>query len=166
MVDLEAPGATMLLIHDGELADVRELLDELGLSFKESRPRTTEDDDYRVAPIVIATPQYLSSRLHAGEVGSGIRIAIIEDHAKTLLAMLTRGGVDWFVRRPFHPAALRGLLLHCIYQGPEKRSARRVSIGAAVHFQTGWRKRGAFPWRTQSSSARSVSSMGVSESWM
>ncbi len=142
MVDLEAPGA-ILLVHGGELADVRELLDELGLGFAESSPRTTDLQDYRDASVVLATPQYLANRLQAGEPGRAIRIAIIEESARTLRAMLIRGGVDWLVRRPFHPAALRLLLLHCIYQGPEKRKFRRVSIGAAIHFQTGWRKRGA-----------------------
>jgi hypothetical protein len=143
MVDLEAAGTPMLLIHDGELADVRELLDELGLGFSEASPQTVQDADYRTAPIVIATPQFLSNRLNAGDVGDGLRVAIIDAQAKTLLAMLSRGGVEWVVRRPFHPSALRGLLLHLLYQGPEKRRGRRVSVGAAVHFQAGWRKRGA-----------------------
>lgn len=161
MVDLEAPGATMLLIHDGELADVRELLDELGLGFSESTPRAVSTDAYLNAPILISTPLYLSNRLNAGQVGSGIRIAIIEDQAKTLLAMLSRAGVEWFVRRPFHPAALRMLLLHCLYQGPEKRRARRVSVGAAVHFQVGWRKRGALLAEISDRDCRILSSKGV-----
>jgi hypothetical protein len=143
MADLEAHDASMLLIHDGELADVRELLEELGLGFVEAGTRTVSTDDTLEAAIVISTPQFLSSRINSGEIGTGIRIAIIDDHAKTLLAMLSRGGVEWLVRRPFHPSALRLLLLHCLYQGPEKRRARRVSVGAAVHYQTGWRKRGA-----------------------
>ena len=53
MVDLEAPGA-ILLVHGGELADVRELLDELGLGFAESSPRTTDLQDYRDASVVLA----------------------------------------------------------------------------------------------------------------
>lgn len=142
MVDLEAPGA-ILLIHDGELVDVRALLDEIGLGYAESSPRTTDLRDYLAASVVLAMPQYLASRLQRGEAGTAVRIAIIEEKARTLRALLARGGVEWLVRRPFHPTALRGLLLHCIYQGPEKRKAQRVSIGAAVHFQAGWRKRGA-----------------------
>ena len=161
LVDLEAPGTKMLLIHGGELADVRELLDELGLGFEEARPRALSTEDYLAAALVIATPQFLSNRLNAGEVGAGIRIAVIEDQAKTLLAMLSRGGVEWFVRRPFHPTALRLLLLHCLYQGPEKRKAQRVSVGAAVHYQAGWRKRGALLAEISERDCRILSSRRV-----
>lgn len=140
---MEAPAATTLLIHDGELADVRDLLDELGLGFAESAPADTRIEDYLDAQLVVSTPQYLSTRINEGEIGCGVRIAIIDDRARTLLGMLSRGGVEWLVRRPFHPAAFRLLLLHCLYQGPEKRQTRRVSVGAAVHFQAGWRRRGA-----------------------
>lgn len=156
MVDLESPGA-ILLIHDGELADVRELLDDLGLGFAESTPRTTDAEDYRSASVVISTPQYLASRIQSEESVRAIRIVILEDVARTLRAMLFRGGIEWLVRRPFHPAALRGLLLHCIYQGPEKRKAQRVSIGAAVHFQAGWRKRGALLAEISSKDCRILS---------
>jgi hypothetical protein len=142
MMDLDAPGA-VLLIHAGELVDVRALLDGLGLGFAEVTPAAALVEDYQRAAIVVSGPQYLLDRLDAGDDEGPVRIAILEGEARTLRAMLSRGGVEWMVRRPFHRAALRGLLLHCIYRGPEKRGARRVSVGAAVHFQTGWRKRGA-----------------------
>jgi hypothetical protein len=142
MVDLEEAGA-ILLLHDGELADVRELLDELGLGFRECAPRRAAREDYRMARVVLSSPPFLLERLRAGDPTSALRIAILEGKARTLRAMLMRGGVEWLVRRPFHPAALRLLLLHCLYQGPEKRRAARVSVGGAVQFQTGWRKRGA-----------------------
>ncbi len=142
MVDLEAPGA-ILLVHAGELADVRQLLDALELGFVESTPAATSVDAYGTAAIVVSGPQYLLDRLEAGEGDGPIRVAILEGEARTLRSMLSRGGIEWMVRRPFHPAALRLLLLHCIYRGPEKRSTRRVGVGAAIHFQTGWRKRGA-----------------------
>ncbi len=143
MVDLEAPDATILLIHDDELADVRETLDELGLGFKESTPLRTSSEDYLNAKIVISGPRFLLDPAQAGDPGGAVRIAIIESTSKTLRTMLSRSGIEWLVRRPFHPAALRLLLLHCIYQGPEKRSATRVSIGAAIRYQSGWSKRGA-----------------------
>ncbi len=143
MVDLEAPDATILLIHDDELADVREMLDELGLGFEESTPLRTSSEDYLNATIVISGPRFLLDPTQAGDPGGAVRIAIVESTSKTLRTMLSRSGIEWLVRRPFHPAALRLLLLHCIYQGPEKRSAARVSIGAAIRYQSGWSKRGA-----------------------
>jgi len=42
-----------------------------------------------------------------------------------------------------HPAALRLLILHALYRGPEKRRTTRVSMGAPVHFRSGLRRRPA-----------------------
>jgi hypothetical protein len=51
-----------------------------------------------------------------------------------------RAGVDLVVRRPVHPTALRLLLLHSLYRGPERR-VRRVAVGAPVRFRAGFRRR-------------------------
>jgi hypothetical protein len=47
------------------------------------------------------------------------------------------------VRRPVHPAALRALVVHSLYRGPEKRRSTRVNIGAPVRLKLGWRHRDA-----------------------
>ena len=47
------------------------------------------------------------------------------------------------VRRPFHPAALRALVVHSLYRGPEKRRSPRVNVGAPVRVKLGWRHREA-----------------------
>jgi hypothetical protein len=57
--------------------------------------------------------------------------------------MLRRAGIDMVVRRPVHPAALRLLILHCLYRGPERRRSPRVSVGTPVVFRTGLRRRNA-----------------------
>ena len=57
--------------------------------------------------------------------------------------MLQRAGVDLVVRRPVHPSALRLLLLHCLYRGPERRRSPRVSVGAPVTFRSGLRRKSA-----------------------
>ncbi len=108
MGDLDAPGA-ILLIHDGELADVRQLLDELGLGFVESSPKTAGLQDDLAASVVLASPQYLANRLEADEGGGAIRIAVGGKPARTLRAMLARGGVKWQackLRRAIEPLAL------------------------------------------------------------
>jgi hypothetical protein len=138
----QASNTSILLIHDGELADVRDTFDDLGLGFVESPSARATSESMREAGIVIASPRFLLETLVAEDFG-GVRIAITEGESKTLRGMLHRSGIEWLVRRPFHPAALRLLVLHCMYRGPEKRRASRVSIGAAVHYQVGWRKRGA-----------------------
>jgi hypothetical protein len=52
--------------------------------------------------------------------------------------MMQREKIEFVVRRPVHPAALRLLIVHALYRGREKREVSRVSIGAPVHFRTGW----------------------------
>ena len=142
MVDLEAPGA-LLLVHDGELADVRRLLDEFGLGFREISARSGDPGAYLAAGLVIATPQYLVDRVGAGDGSDAVRVAIMEGESRTLRSMLSRGGVDWIVRRPVHPAALQLLILHCLYNGPEKRKGTRVGMGVEVLVRSGWRGRRA-----------------------
>jgi hypothetical protein len=57
--------------------------------------------------------------------------------------VIQRAGIDLVVRRPVHPASLRLLLLHTLYQGPEKRRTQRVTIGSRVMVRFGWRRRPA-----------------------
>ena len=40
--------------------------------------------------------------------------------------MMRRQGVNFIVARPVHAAAMRLLVLHCIYRGPERRKQGRV----------------------------------------
>jgi hypothetical protein len=130
-----------LLLHDGELADVCQLLGSLGLEFHERRGSPSREDARRAFDLVISTPKRLLE-LEPGPA-QPVRIAILEKDSKTLRAMLHRAGVDLIVRRPAHPAALRLLVLHSLYRGPEKRRSLRVSVGAPVRFRVGLRRRSA-----------------------
>ncbi len=134
----DSPSGEILLIHDGELADVHELLDRLDVSFREEASQTISVGAYLGAGLVISTPTYLLERLRDGEAGGPERIVVMEGNSRTLRSMLARGSIEWIVCRPVHPIALRLLIVHCIYRGPEKRKTRRVSVGAEVRIQTGW----------------------------
>jgi hypothetical protein len=74
---------------------------------------------------------------------SAIRIAVLDGDSKTLRKMLQRVDTDLLVRQPVHPAALRLLILHALYRGPEKRRTTRVSMGAPIRFRSGLRRRPA-----------------------
>ena len=65
------------------------------------------------------------------------RIAVIDNDSRTLRSMLRRLGIEYVVARPVHAAALRLLVLHCIYRGPERRRLSRVSVGAKVQARVG-----------------------------
>ena len=139
----DSPNGEILLIHDGELADVHELLDRLGVAFREGTSLTIPVGAYLGAQLVISTPPYLLERLQDADAGEAERIVVMEGNSRTLRSMLARGSVEWIVCRPVHPIALRQLVVHCIYRGPEKRKTRRVSVGAEVQIQAGWRRKRA-----------------------
>ena len=132
-----------LLLHDGELRDIRELMEELGLRFRERRGSASHEDRIRSWDLVVGTPRLLLELdwSRAGQVPR--RIAVVERDSKTLRSVLQRAGIDLVVRRPVHPASLRLLLLHILYQGPEKRRTQRVTIGSRVMVRMGWRRRPA-----------------------
>lgn len=127
---------TLLLLHDGELADVRAVAESLGAKVVECAPADAPPDwDVLVASARHARDTYLrSTRLRA------VRVAVLEGSSRTLRNLARRAGMDLIVRRPVHPTALRLLLLHALYRGPERRS-RRVAVGAPVRFRSGLRRR-------------------------
>ena len=132
-----------LLLHDGELRDIRELMDELGLRFRERRGGASHEDRIRSWDLVVGTPRHLLELDWSRASQVPRRIAVVERDSKTLRSMLQRAGIDLVVRRPVHPASLRLLLLHTLYQGPEKRRTQRVTIGSRVMVRMGWRRRPA-----------------------
>jgi len=132
---------TSLLLHDGELADICTLMGQLGLEFTERRGSPKPEDEVRGWDLVVSTPRRLLE-LEVGVAGpEPVRIAILDKDSNTLRAMLQRAGINLIVRRPVHPVALRLLLLHSLYRGPEKRRALRVSVGAPVRYRAGLRRR-------------------------
>lgn len=125
----------VLLLHDGELADLRSVLQSLGTSCSEKL--TTE------APpewdLAIATPRHLPAIASLPGAPRDRRMAIVDHDSRTLRAMVRRCGVRVVVRRPVHPTALRLLLLHSLYRGRERRRPR-VAVGAPVSFRLGLKR--------------------------
>jgi hypothetical protein len=126
----------ILLVHDGELADVAALASKLGAELAVPGP---DSNDWDVA---VATPRRLSEIGWRTSQRRVVRIAVVEQDARTVRAMCRRAGVDLVVRRPVHPSVLRLLLLHALYRGPDRR-VRRVTVGAPVRFRVGLRFRTA-----------------------
>jgi len=133
--------ASILLLHDGELANLAELVESLGGIDRRGHP--TELDRGRTWDVVVASAgRMLELHEHLTDT-SAVRIAVLDGDSKTLRKMLHRVGTDLLVRQPVHPTALRLLILHSLYRGPEKRRTTRVSIGAPVRFRIGLRTRSA-----------------------
>jgi hypothetical protein len=132
---------SVLLLHDGELANLAEVVEPLGGIDRRGHP--TELDRGKSWDVIVASAnRMLELHDHLSDT-SAVRIAVLDGDSKTLRKMLYRVDTDLLVRQPVHPAALRLLILHALYRGPEKRRTTRVSMGAQVRFRTGLRGRNA-----------------------
>jgi hypothetical protein len=139
---LSGQNAGILLAHDGELDDVRAMLSDLDVPLLECRRVPPDSCANHPWCLVIATPRLMLELVPEDTPDSRlVRIAIGDAESKTLRTALSRIDVDYFVRRPVHSESLRLLILHALYRGPEKRKAKRVSIGAPVRFRTALRRR-------------------------
>ncbi len=138
---------SVLLVDDGELDDVRELLDTLGIDFARLRGGAVPS---RVAPprdLFLATMRRSKLARAWPHASDGtlrpVRIAFVQEDSVTARATLRRMGFSYLVRRPIHPAALRLLILRALYRGEERRSDARVPIGFDISLRSGMRRREA-----------------------
>jgi hypothetical protein len=139
----ESIDPTVLVNHDGELVDVLALLSEAGVGVIDRRGPPTGQDARTSWELVIATPKRIVKLAEMDAKHRAARVAIVDGASRTLRSMLQRMAIDFVVRRPVHPTALRLLLLRSLYRGPEKRSGGRVSVGAPVRVRCGFRSRPA-----------------------
>jgi len=135
---------SVLLLDDGELTDVRRLLDDLGVDFVHLRGAGIGDGLEPPRDLLLTTArraQTIPQQAGAGGGAAGpVRVVVANEEAETLRERLRQGGVDFLVRRPIHSEALRLLVLRALYRGPEKRSALRVPFGVPVTARAGERE--------------------------
>jgi len=137
----------VLLIDDGELDDVAALLAELGSAVARALPedlvpgRGALRGDLR---LIVATGRHalgLTEFPCRPTDPEPTRVAVVSGGSRMLRGALQRVGFHYLVRRPVHPDALRLLLTRLLYEGPEKRRAERVAVGAPISFRAGVRRR-------------------------
>ncbi len=138
---------SVLLLHDGELDDVRELLEDLGADYVHFRGG---DIPERVEPpekLFIATSRraMMASEWPArrGTPHTLTQIGIVSEDSNTLRSMLRRIGFDLLIRRPVHPYALRLVILRALFCGDERRREKRVPVGYEICYRGGIRRRKA-----------------------
>lgn len=130
-----------LVVDDGELDDVVALLASLGVPFEHLRGGRVPGSLEPPALLFVTTSR--RARLAEPWAGRGdapTRICITTEDSNTARAMLRRVGFDYLVRRPFHPFALRLLVLRALYGGEERRRSSRVAIGAPTSYRVGLRR--------------------------
>lgn len=138
---------SVLLVDDGELGDVRELLEELGVELVHLRGGCVPAAVDPPTQVFITTCRraVLARRWPpaSGRPPRPTKVAIVQEDSNTARAMLRRLGFELLVRRPVHPYALRLVLLHALYRGDERRRESRVPVGSVVGFRVGLRRRSA-----------------------
>jgi len=137
--------ADALLIHDGELADVERLLEEMGAdTFSQRGGISSGLPSWERPPRMIVANGGSALRLALGasvDAEGIVTIAVVDSVSQTLCGMLRRQGFRYVVRRPVHPEALGLLLGRALFRGRERRDAVRVSLGCEVAFRVGLRRR-------------------------
>jgi len=119
------------IADDGEFGDVRQLIEELGVEW------VAEDEAFdRPTALWIGTPGRLIAAGAKAAAPAAFRIVVADKMTKTLQRQLERQRPDFLVTRPFHPAALRLLILHALYAGPERRASARLAISTTIRFRT------------------------------
>jgi hypothetical protein len=135
----------VLIVDDGELDDVRDILGDLGAEFALLRGGAIPDKLPPPSRLFVATPRRALLAEHwktpkNGEPGP-LCVGIVAEDSNTLRSMLRRLGFQLLIRRPVNPYALRLLLLRALYAGEERRGEDRVPIGAPVAYRAGLRRR-------------------------
>jgi hypothetical protein len=161
-LSLSTGAPKILLLHDGELADIAALLAELGAATTERRGAPAPQDVETGWRVVIASARRALELPAAVLRGSAFRIAVLDGESRSVRALLKRSSFELVVRRPVHPSALRLLLLHALYRGPEKRRTPRVSVGAPVYFRAGLRRHRAILAEISERGCRLLSSRRLS----
>jgi hypothetical protein len=134
-------------MDDGELDDVRELLEELQFECLHLRGGEIPDRIEPPEKLFIATARRAMMAkewpLSRGDSSSPYKIGIVSEDSNTLRSMLRRMGFNLLIRRPVHPYALRLLILRALYSGDERRRESRIPVGYGITYRNGVRRRRA-----------------------
>lgn len=136
----------VLLLDDGELDDVRALLEEFGEPFVHLRGAEIPIRVEEPSRLLIATSRRaVLARGWPGTPGeaSPEKVAVVTEDSNTLRSMLRRIGFHLMIRRPVHPYALRLVLLRALYRGSERRRDVRLPFGCEISVRSGLRRRSA-----------------------
>ncbi len=133
---------SVMVVDDGELADVRKTLADLSVDFVHLRggavPRQLEPPSQ-----LFITTARRASLARGWLENRPTCVAVVEEDSVSLRGMLRTLGFAYLVRRPIHPTALRLTLLYSLYRGEERRAAPRAPIGEEVTVRHGLRTQNA-----------------------
>jgi hypothetical protein len=126
-----------VILDDGELAELRSMLSEAGIPFRDTIPEGKRGP--RAIPLLVTTPvracDLLQERSGEGFPASYLHL-VVSDVAETTARELLAGvPCDFVIQRPIDPDVLRLLTQRAGYEGPERRRMLRVAIGTSVELR-------------------------------
>ena len=135
----------VLLIDDGELDDVAQLLEELGVHPTRMGSGPGYEDWHQPERMLVVSGRRAVQLGHAAgpDRASFVKIVVADSPSKTLRTRLEHMGFDHLVRRPVHPEALRLVIEGALHGGREQRSRARLAAGCEVAWRSGLLRRRA-----------------------
>jgi len=126
----------VLVIDDGELARIRGFLADFGIEAQHLRGEVFREDLEGPFDLVIASVKRTLAFEDSVELsslpGKPVWIAVHAQDFLPLRVRLQRMGVQYLVQSSVGSEALRLLLLHSLYRGPERRAGVRLPVGMPV----------------------------------
>jgi hypothetical protein len=136
----------VILIDDGELDDIRQLLAQLGVGYREETSVESAAGGAPCSLLITSARRTLASG-NGGDTGvqpaCKLHIVVYDTPSRTVRRMLAHSGCDVVIGRPIHPAVLRLLVSHALYSGPERRNLGRAAMAAPVKLRVDRRPRDA-----------------------
>lgn len=136
----------VIIVDDGELADVRRLLAQLDVGYREEKSLASIAEDASCDLLITSARRAVASRGRGAAEGHPPRklhVVVYDRMSRTLRRVLAQSGCDVVIGRPLHPAVFHLLVSHALYSGPERRTLGRVAMAAPVKLRVGRRLREA-----------------------
>jgi hypothetical protein len=128
------------VIDDGELARIRGFLDGFGVELQHLRGDVIREDLEGPYDLVIASVKRTLAFEDKVELaslpGKPVWIAFHAQDFLPLRVRLQRMGVQYLVQSSVGSEALRLLLVHSLYRGPERREGLRLPVGMPIACRT------------------------------
>ncbi|MBW1687980.1 MAG: PilZ domain-containing protein [Deltaproteobacteria bacterium] len=126
----------VLLLDDGDLVRIRRMLADFEVELEHLRGEVIREDLEEPRDVVIATVKRilaLEGSVDLSELpGKPVWIAVHSQDFLPLRVRLRKLGVHFLVQTSVGSEALRLLLMHSVYRGPERREEPRLPVGSQV----------------------------------
>lgn len=126
----------ILLVDDGELDDVANVLDEESIAYRRLRGGQIPTEVPPPRDLLIVTPRRVE-RVRRGSPadanpGRPLRIIAVAEDSPAMRRRLRRNGLHLLIRLPAAPEIWRLLVARALYRGSERRADPRVAVGSPI----------------------------------